>query len=153
MMHICAAWLSKHAPLPTHLGTPELFMSGLRSLTPSLRLLGHGYLAQNRFSTLPTTIATVLWRLGPMRRSVPWRTLRDWSPILQRPCLPWVIINTGCYEITRPLKQRSAVSSNFCLAVVRPPMLSAELRDSRATLIKAFATWNKLSRWTRVTES
>ena len=55
-MRICAAWLLKHAATSSSslisYGKPSVFMSGRCSLTRILRLLGRGFLAWTRFSTL-----------------------------------------------------------------------------------------------------
>ena len=81
-MHICAAWLLKHAAIllrfPPHLRKPSVFMSGRCSLTPILRLLGRGFLARTRFSIL--TASKLLPPLGAMQQDVLWRMRRNWQP-------------------------------------------------------------------------
>ena len=81
-------------------------MSGRCSLTPILRLLGRGFLARTRFSTL--TASTLLPPLGATQRNVLWRMRRNWSRTRLKPCSPWVIINTGCCVITGLPKPRSS---------------------------------------------
>ena len=49
--------------------------------------------------------------LGAMRRNVLWRMRRNWSRTRLKPCLPWVIINTGCCGITGLPKLRSVASA------------------------------------------
>ena len=100
-----------------------VFMSGRYSLIPILRLLGHGFLARTHISTL-TDIDTTR-RSGAMQRNVLWRMHRDWSPTRLKPCLPWVIINTGCCVIMGPPKPRSVASAKCYQVAAKCHRLSA----------------------------
>ena len=81
-------------------------MSGRCSLTPILRSLGRGFLAWTHFFTL--TASTQLPPLGGDAAKHAWRMRRNWSRTRLKPCLPWVIINTGCCVITGLPKPRSS---------------------------------------------
>ena len=83
---------------------PSVFMSGRCSLTPILHLLGRDFLVPTLFFTFP---AWTPLPLGGMRRKELWRMRRNWSRTRRKPCLPWVIINIRCCEITGSLKLRS----------------------------------------------
>jgi tetratricopeptide (TPR) repeat protein len=57
-----------------------------------------GFLVPTRISTSAAPIP--MRPLGVMRRNVLWRMRRIWRRTRLKPCSPWVIINTGCCEIT-----------------------------------------------------
>ena len=63
-------------------------MSERCSLTPTLRLLGPGFLARMALSP-----QRALLPLGVTQRNVLWRTRRNWHRTRQKPCLPWVTIS------------------------------------------------------------
>ena len=115
------------SPSPTSIRSsqrkPPVFMSGRCSLTPILRLLGRGFLARTRFSTL--TVTTLLPPLGATRRNVLWKMRRNSSRTRLKPCLPWVIINTGSCAITGLPKPRSVALARCYQAAARYRGLSA----------------------------
>ena len=88
---------------------PSAFMSERCSLTRILCWLGRGFLAWTRLST--PTVTTILPLLGATRRNVLWKMRRNWSRTRLKPCLPSVIINTGCCLITGLPKPRSIASA------------------------------------------
>ena len=95
----------------------RLFMSGRCSLTPILRSLGRDFLVGMRFFT--STPAAIPLPLAAMRLKVRWRTRRNSSRTRPKPCLPWVIINTGCCVITGLPKPRSGTSAKCYQAAAR----------------------------------
>ena len=123
-------------------------MSGRCSLTPILRLLGRGFLARTRISTLTAT--TLLPPLGAMQRNLLWRMRRNWRRTRLKPCSPWVIINIGCCVITGLPKPRSSASAKCYQAAARCQCALGELPDARDTGIKALPTSSKPSPWTHV---
>ena len=72
-MHICAAWLLTHAaPTPTDdlIEKRSILMSGRCSLTPSLRLLGRGFLASNALVYFNRDDATTAARRDAAKRAL-----------------------------------------------------------------------------------
>ena len=73
-MRICAAWLLKHVVATSSTrdshGKPSVFMSGRCSLTRILRLLGRGFLAWTRVSTLTTRDTTAAARRDAAKRAL-----------------------------------------------------------------------------------
>ena len=110
----------------------RVFMSGRCSLTPILRSLGRGFLARTRFST--STATTLLPPLGAMQRNVLWRMRRNWSRTRLKPCLPWVIINTGCCVITGLPKPRSSRVSKMLPGSSEVPYALGSSCPTRGTL-------------------
>ena len=78
-------------------------MSGRYSLTPILRLLGRGFLARTRISTITKPTHTTLLGGDAAKRALEnAQKLRRRTRL--KPCSPWVIINTGCCVITGSAK-------------------------------------------------
>src|SRR5262249_46438037 len=69
--------------------------------------------------------APVVPRFGAMPRNELWTTRRNWSRTHPKPCLHWVITNTGGCVITGLLKPRSVASARCYRAVARYHMPSA----------------------------
>ena len=75
---------SSYLHLRDLVGKPSVFMSGRCSLTPILRLLGRGFLAWTRISTL--TAGDTTPAIGATQRNVLWRMRRNWSRTRLKPC-------------------------------------------------------------------
>ena len=121
-------------------------MSGRCSLTPSLRLLGRGFLAQTRFSTLTADDATTAARGDAAKHA-----LENAQKL--EPDSPETLLALGYYQYM-VLRDSGAAKTTFERVSKMLPnssevrSLSARLLDARDTGTKALPTSSKPSPWT-----